>query len=279
MRPHGEKLYQRWFSKRSKKLLDDSQIKSSGDELYLAALGKALKELQQFPENRLSAPEKKRFRRLKLTAEHSLLVGVFMQEGELKVQGRKNRLPSAAKALWEFRHSNSTALPVNWGRAFSMEELRFWELTTLYHTHVLKDNLNVDDPEAGWVNSFDNGLMQGWRKRNGFAKFSGKSIETRRLSRDTYVISKHAVPVTPGAVYTISFEGKGPKGSCFRLRVRNNTPKDLCPLRITCKGNKWHKAQGTFKVPADCRTITIYCTAAAPAGGLIDNVKLTRVKK
>ena len=227
----------------------------------------------------MTEAEKKRFRRLKLTAEHSLLVGIFMQEGELKAQKKKNRLESAAQDLWNFRHGSGKALPVCWGRAFSMEEMRFWEQTALYHKEVLKDGLDVNDPEAGWVNNFDCGLMQGWRKRNGFAKINSKSVETLPLKRETYVISKHGIPVTPGAVYTVSFEGKAQKGASFRLRVRQDKPKDLCTLRISCRDSKLRKASGTFTVPADCRTITIYCCAGNTSGGLIDNVVLKRVKK
>ena len=279
MRPSGEQMYNAWTNKSSQKILDDSQVKSSAAPLYLKALEKALKELQKFPENSLTEAEKKRFRRLKLTAEHSLLVGIFMQEGELKVQKKKNRLESAAQDLWNFRHGSGKALPVCWGRAFSMEEMRFWEQTTLYHKEVLKDGLDVNDPEAGWVNNFDCGLMQGWRKRNGFARISGKSVETLPLKQETYVISKHQIPVTPGAVYTVSFEAKAPKGAAFRLRVRQDKPKDLCTLRIVSKGVKWQKASGTFTVPADCRTITIYCCAGKTANALIDNVVLKRVKK
>ena len=280
MRPCGERMYNEWYNKNLQKILDDSQVKTSAADFYLKALEKALKELQQFPESSLSEAEKKRFRRLKLTAEHSLLVSLFMQEGELKVKGRKNRLEEAAKTLWDFRHGSGKALPICWGRAFSMEELRFWELTSLYHKEVLKDGLDVDDPEAGWVNNFDNGLMQGWRKRNGFAKLSGQSVETLPLKQETYVISKHGIPVTPGAAYTLSFEAKAPRGAAFRLRVRQDAPKDLCTLRIVSKNGKWQKSSGTFTVPAGCRSITIYCCAGKTAtGGLIDNIVLKRVKK
>lgn len=286
MRPLGEKMYQSWVSNKKIRFLDDSMVRSSSDSAFIAALDKEVKKLKAFPESTLSPLEQKRFRRLKLNAEHSLYIARFTQEGQLKLANQKNRLEEAAKILWDFRLNAGKELPVCWGRAFGFEEKRFWEKTSIYHKYVLKDELNVDDPAAGWFNSFDAGSSQGWRLRNGFEKFSDKStasgkfsVQSKKSKQEVYVISKHALPVTPGAEYAVSFETKAPAGGSFRLRVRDNTSKDLCQIRVNCKGNTWKKGSARFKVPANLKSITIYCCAKAPQGGFIDNIRLKRISE
>ena len=147
---------------------------------------------------------------------------------------------------------------------------------------MLKDELNVDDPAAGWINSFDAASPQGWRMRNGFEKFSSKeaasgkySVQSKKSSKEEYVISKHGVPVTPGAQYTVSFDTKAPAGSLCRLRVRIEG-KDLCQIRVISKENSWKKSSAVFKVPADVKSVMIYCCAKAPEGAFFDNVRLKR---
>ena len=283
MRPYGEKMYQSWVSGgKSARYLDDSMVRSSSDKAYMEALGKAINKLVQFPRAGLSPLEQKRLTRLIRNAEHSLLISIFTQEGQLKMSGKANRFESAANDLWHFRLKPGKVLPICWGRAFGAEEKRFWEMSTVYHKNVLKDELNVDDPAAGWVNSFDAPSPQGWRLRSGFEKFtsqeaaSGKySVQSKKTSKEEYVISKHGVPVTPGARYTVSFETKAPAGSLCRLRVRIDG-KDLCQIRVISKENSWKKSSATFQVPTDVKSVMIYCCAKAPGGAFIDNVRLKR---
>ena len=285
MRPAGEKMYNQWFRNRHNKTLDDSRIQGSGNRHYQETLRKELAKLKKFPEETLSPAERKRFRRLRLTAEHSLLVSCFMDEGALRAAGKKNSLAEAAEKLWNFRMGPGKELPLNWGKAFGMDEKRFWEMTSLYHKFVLKDELNTDDPEAGWINSFDDGLMQNWRQRKGFEKLSPRGdipgkfcVESKKLPAEEYVISKHLVPLTPGAHYKVSFEVKSAGASTFRLRVRHNN-KDLCAIRVNPKENQWQSFSKEFTLPADVKSVIIYCSVKAPKGGFIDNIRLTRIKK
>ena len=286
LRPMGEAMYMHSYRMRRRTMLDDSELDNHSNSAYVNAQKAQLKRLEEFDVTQLDPASKLRFEKFKLVLEHSILASEFIEQSQLHIAEKKNNFPAAAKALLDFRCGKGKVLNEKWGSFFRRQEKNYWTRYQPYRDATSNDMAKLSDIAAGWRNSFDAPAMQEWRPRNGFlritnaeASFDRYSIQTKPVQKNTVVMNRSGIEVTPGAEYSLSFDVKAPKGGKFRMRVMAGG-KALKNISVNGGTATWQQGSAKFTVPADAGKLVLYLYISdAPEGGFIDNIVLTRLKK
>ncbi len=284
LRPAGIAMYMSSAAgKRNQQVLDDAEITVNHDAEYVNVITVNLKKLEAFPMDKLSAPEQLRLKRLITSAQESIISSKMQMEAVKMSAGQKNDFNAAAKELWDFRAKNKDQFPDNYPSIVYRTEKRYWNSYQPYRNASGSDGAILTDLAAGWRNSFDEPSLQGWRARDGYREITNKEASFDRYSvaaKDTVnskiVIQRPRVAVTPGAKYTLSYDVKAPGGAKFRCRVVCNG-KTLTNISGNAVKENWTQLKKSFTIPQGVDNITLYITiAAAPQGGYIDNIVLSR---
>ena len=285
VRPAGEKMYFNSVGKNRKLLLDDSELESVVNKEYVQVMTAELKKLKDFPQDKLSEMEKIRLKRLILTIEQSLLTAEFMHQGDLRIAKKKNNFKNAAKALWDFRVTHAAFLQEGYGEIIRRSELKYWSHYRPYINAISKTPVKQLDQATGWRHSFDQPSMQGWGKRNAFkeitnseASYGNYSIAAKPVpGKGEFVMYLPGVEVTPDAKYSASFDVKAPQGGDFSLRIANKS-RTMKRIKVSAKGNNWHKGSDVITIPADLDQVNFYISIGnAPDGGFIDRIEFIRI--
>ena len=174
----------------------------------------------------------------------------------------------------------------------NLTEKKYWSEVEFYNLVVRKNNHKPAAPSAGWRASFDDPGLAGWMPRQGYVKvtdstasFDKYSVEAAPKSAkgDTIVIWKRAVPLTPDAKYTLSydfkFDGVPHGGIRFVADGKNRTRLIRTVTKDDGKGF-WINKSVKFTTPKNCTSADIYVFIGkgtkADAKAFVDNIVLTR---
>lgn len=218
---------------------------------------------------------------------HSYLSWAFMNQVNLKQQKKPNRAEEAARELVAFREKNRDLIGWSWPNLFASPraEKAGWESIDWYCADILgKPRPQPKDPNQVFSHNFDNGKLNGWKKREAFKEIAprpdgdGFCMAFTAGAKYAMGASLHGLKAAPGT-YRLSAEYCLPgKAEYIRFRIvgDNQTLLNLIERR---RDDRWTTCTRDFTVPAGIKTLTVYVIAGSGDGGPIylDNISLSRV--
>ncbi len=218
---------------------------------------------------------------------HSYLSWAFMNQVNLKQQKKPNHAEEAARELVAFREKNRDLIGWNWPGLFASPraEKAGWESIDWYCADILgKPRPQPKDPNQVFSHNFDNGKLNGWKKREAFKEIAprpdgdGFCMAFTAGAKYAMGASLHGLKAAPGTCRLSAEYCLPGKAEYIRFRIVGDNQTFL-NLVERHQDDRWTTCTRDFTIPAGVKTLTVYVIAGPGDGGPIylDNISLSRV--